>query len=320
MKWSYSAHRTLRRCQRQFAFAQIVASSTSHEQLRHEAFLLKQLQSLSIWQGDLVHEIVADALPDILRGKSSIDSASLIDKANLLAGGQFEFSAERKYRTPGLTKTGSEKIYCALTEHEVDKQMPQDALSNVAATLAHCLKNFVQNTDLIRSIRNGHDHKIEKWSGFSLDDVWVSVKLDLAYLRPEGQPTIVDWKVANSETSDYAGQLGIYALAITKMDWWKNIQPDAIELYEVNLLRGEVIRHCMNIERLEAAEDLIYRSCIDIKTLFGSHSFADLDLDELEVANRPGTCATCNYSKLCIESFARSGRVKDAELIQERLL
>ena len=198
--------------------------------------------------------------------------------------------------------------------------MLPDALSKVEATIRKCLAYFAQSGDLIQRLRVGRDHKIEEWSGFSLDDTWVSVKLDLAFLRPDRQPTIVDWKVANSETSDYAGQLGIYALAVTKMGWWKNIQPEAIELYEVNLLRGEIHRHRMDAERLDAAEDLVYRSSMERKALFGSRRYADLDLDELDVAHRPGTCATCNYARLCLENLAQSGRVADVELVQERLI
>ena len=44
MKWSYSAHNAMRRCQRLFVFGQMMASHRARDPQRREAYLLKQLK------------------------------------------------------------------------------------------------------------------------------------------------------------------------------------------------------------------------------------------------------------------------------------
>ena len=63
----------MRRCQRLFVFGQVMASHNARDPLRHEAYLLKQLQSLSTWQGSVVHKVLATSvLADMRAGRAII--------------------------------------------------------------------------------------------------------------------------------------------------------------------------------------------------------------------------------------------------------
>jgi hypothetical protein len=64
MRWSYSAHLMMRRCQRQLIFSQLVARpSAKASPERREAFVLKQLQELPAWRGHVLHQTLATHLP-----------------------------------------------------------------------------------------------------------------------------------------------------------------------------------------------------------------------------------------------------------------
>jgi len=52
----------------------------------------------------------------------------------------------------------------------------------------------------------------------------------------------------------------------------------------------------------------------------GTGGYTELDLDEFEVANRPGTYVLCNYSEVCIRSLEEAGRHAETEAVQGRLL
>lgn len=78
MKWSYSGHRAMRTCQRQFSFAHIMASHNARDPERREAHILKQLQQLTAWQGSVVHRILATDFLRALQVGASVDWAALV--------------------------------------------------------------------------------------------------------------------------------------------------------------------------------------------------------------------------------------------------
>ena len=94
---------------------------------------------------------------------------------------------------------------------------------------------------------------------------------------------------------------------------------EAIELYEVNLLKNRIRQHPVSVERLEETADFVYRSSMELKTLVGDGRFGDLYLDEFEVAERPATCSHCNFRLLCIRQLEDTGRAAEAHMVQGRL-
>ncbi len=55
MRWSISAHRSFRRCPRQYYFNHMAAAwNATKMPWRREAHLLKQVKSLALWRGSLV--------------------------------------------------------------------------------------------------------------------------------------------------------------------------------------------------------------------------------------------------------------------------
>jgi hypothetical protein len=192
-------------------------------------------------------------------------------------------------------------------------------LRKVHTTIRHCFDNLAGQHEFLATLRAGFNHKTERQLFCRLDGVTVAAQIDLLFRRPDGQPTVVDWKIAQSETSDYSPQLLVYALAVACAAPWEGIKPEAIELYEVNLLKNRVHLHTVTPGRLDEAEDFIYRSITEMKGLVGSAKFEDLDLAEFEVAAKPQSCAHCNLRGPCIRLLEAAGRPVAAEVIQRRL-
>ena len=319
MKWSYTAHNVMRRCQREFAFNQIIASPTAKDAERHEAYVLKQLQPRSAWLGSLVHRVLSTIFLADLRAGQSIDQAKLTTAAQALARRQFTFSAAKQYRVVGQTKGKAKNDYCALFEHEHDLDISQDVLAVLDGKLASCFDHLAGQGEFLASLYAGKQYLAELPLNFKLNGASITATLDLVFLRANGQPTIVDWKIAESETSDYSRQLFIYALAVLRSGRWPAARAEEMELYEANLLKNVVRRHELSTERLAEAEDFIYRSLVERDALFGKGSFKDLDLDALEVAEQPTTCAYCNFRSLCIRKLEATDRAAEAAVVQGRL-
>ena len=319
MKWSVSAHNVMRRCQRLFVFGQVMAAHNARDPLRREAYLLKQLQSISTRQGSIVHKVLATSFLSDVRAGRAIDPAALSAAAHDLARRQFAFSAARRYREPGQTKGAAGDEYCALYEHEYGQDISPEQLDMVYTTITRCFEHLAGQETYLARLSAGSAHLAELPLNFSLAGATITATLDLVYLGANGQLVVVDWKVARSETSDYSWQLLVYALAVARCGRWPTVNAEAIELYEANLLRNQVRQHPVSAQRLQEAEDFIYRSLVEREALIGKDRFDDLDLNEFEVAERPGTCYHCNFGSLCLRQLEEAGCSEEAQMVQERL-
>jgi hypothetical protein len=289
-------------------FGHVVASHNARDPERREAYLLKQLQDVPAWQGSIVHKVLAKHLPALLQSAEPITAEAFILPAQDLARRQFAFSAAKLYRVPGRTKTASGDGFCALVDHELGRDVRPGLLDEVCETLALCFDHFVAQKDLLRLLRSGSKHKFEPNLFFNLDGVTVAAVPDLVFTSPAGRLVVVDWKVGESETSDYSTQVLGYALAVGRCGWWPGVAPEDIELYEVNLLQGYVRRHPADAERLLHVEDFIYASSMEMRDLIGGLKYSELDPGEFDVANVPTTCAYCSFQPLCKLWLAREGR------------
>ena len=318
MRWSYSSHTALRRCQRLFALSRLVASHAARDPVRREAYILKQLQHVSAWQGSLVHRVLATEFIPAVRSRRTVDKAALSAAARRLAERQFAFSAAKRYRAPGATKNGAGADYCALFGHEFGVEIEPETPSRVFDAAAGCFENLMSQTEFLGQLRAGRDHAAELSLTFRLEDATIAATPDLIFRSGPGKLAVVDWKIGRSETSDYTTQLLIYALAVIRSGRWLGLSADGLELYEVNLLQNYVRRHALDNERLEAAEDFIYRSLMELKRLGAGASYDEVNLSEFDVAGRPTTCRYCSFRELCALTLLEEGRPEKAEAVQGR--
>jgi hypothetical protein len=80
MRWSYSASRNFRQCQRQWYFKNIVASARAKEPLRRRAYLLSKLQSVSAWRGKIVDDVISKTLIPRINRRNAITGLHPVPK------------------------------------------------------------------------------------------------------------------------------------------------------------------------------------------------------------------------------------------------
>jgi hypothetical protein len=77
-QWSISTDRLFRRCQRQGFFREIAANHASKD-WRREAFILKQLKTLELWRGTLIHEGIQHYVVPALKKGAPLDWSGLAE-------------------------------------------------------------------------------------------------------------------------------------------------------------------------------------------------------------------------------------------------
>jgi hypothetical protein len=303
MKWSFSADKCFRRCQRQYFFRAIAAwHNAKKDPLRRAAFLQKQLKTLELWRGLLVHEGIELFVVPRLEARERIPWQEVIEGTLAMARRQLAFSAARRYREDGMTKASHPHEYCALAPHDEGREIPADQLEGVFDDVRTAFQNLSGMEVLLAKISGRGKYWAEVPVIVKFLGAHIEVRPDLLFFRRYGKPTIVDWKVYRGALdSDADLQTGLYAWALCRHEKWRVSRAEDVELIEVQLLEGKVIQHACTSELFEELEDRIYRSIHDIRALCGDHKYAEQDLADFAYAGSQNSCAYCSFRSLCLE-------------------
>lgn len=319
MRWSYSLHRDMRRCQRSLAFRHVIASAVASDRLRREAYIAKQLTDVPAWRGKVVHAVLHEQFVPMLRG-NGVDPRQFTARAFDLMDRQLAFSRARRYRDPGQTKSDAGDSYCALVVHERGGDLSDREIDAARSDVRAAFEHLAGERWFLAHLRSAYGHAPETRLTFGMDGATVRADPDLLCTHEPGSVAIIDWKLAASDTSEYSLQLGIYGLAVLRSGRFPLARLDGIELWEANLLQGTFRLHPFDRARLEAVQDFIYRSVVEARTLLDGIDGARPDLSELEVASRAETCMHCPFAALCVADLRGSGRAREADVVEQRTL
>ncbi|MCL0073102.1 PD-(D/E)XK nuclease family protein [Dehalococcoidia bacterium] len=299
MRWSFSSHKMFQRCQRQYYFFHIAANrSAKSDYVQREAYRLKQVKTLSTWKGSLIHQGINKFVIPYLQHKEPIDWDDVVNKTIKLAKKQFEFSRNSSSWKSNIVKDG----YCILLEHERGEDIPKDKLDSVYAEICTCFTNLASQKDLLSYLQGQRIYFSEKFFSYQYEGAQIYVVPDLVFSRSYGYPTIVDWKIEQDFThSQHKLQVALYAWVLWKNDGWGIKKLNNIDLYEIQLLKGNIIKHICDAEIIEELEDFIYQSIHEIRSLCGDHKYQHQDFRDYEPAKSPNTCLYCSFQKLCRE-------------------
>jgi PD-(D/E)XK nuclease superfamily len=191
-QWSISTDRLFRRCQRQFFFREIAASHAAKD-WRREAFILKQLKTLELWRGTLIHEGIQHYVVPVLKKGAALNWDELAERNVQRAKEQLDFSAKRRYREEGMVK-GEHEDFCALVPHENGKGVSKREFEEVCGEIRAVYRRLSEIPKLWEELLGRHDCHAEKQFWVSFDNVRIMVQLDLMFERSLDRPTIIDWK------------------------------------------------------------------------------------------------------------------------------
>jgi hypothetical protein len=306
----------MRTCQRRMAFQHVVASATSSDPWRHRAYLAKQRLNTALWQGRLTHDVLGrEFLNEIRRGRQP-SVGYLEASVKEIAANQLDFSRKRRYLEPGMTKAKAGRSYCVLAVHERGDDVSDAEFADVIGSAIGSLQFVVNNSSLMSLLLRGGSHQAEVTLRFPFAGWTIKGTPDLVFTDAKGATWIVDWKIGQSQSSDYSHQLGIYALAVIGSDQWPRATIDSLHLLEANLLQQRLIEHEVSASSLGDAEDFAYRGITELRTLLPSARYEDLDMNELDVSAKPTSCGFCSFADLCVEDLNRAGRDSHIEAVQ----
>ena len=308
MRWSYSASRSFRQCQRQWYFRNIAANAKAKDPFRKRAYLLSQLKSVSAWRGQLVDDVISNTLIPTLNRGSGITLRDAKTRARSLFDRQLSYARRHPITDLSLqvSKEGDDFAVFHVMEYEgkLREYEIEQAWHEVETALTNLFK-----LDAVKCILKSSDSIVSQCSlQFRLmDGVTVRARPDVIAFRSDSPPAIIDWKVHTFGMNDAWLQLAIYAIALSRCKPHPNfpsdfeIQPQEIALYEVQLLTNVVREHLLEEEQITEAEEYMTGSAYEIACLTEDKKYAELRIDDFRSAVHAETCKRCAFRAICWE-------------------
>jgi hypothetical protein len=307
MRWSHSASRSFRKCQRQWYFKNIVANAKAKEPLRRRAYLLSKLQSVSAWRGKIVDDVISKTIvPDINR-RSPIILRDAKARARQLYDAQLAFALAHPINDPDLNVSDEGEEFCLFYAMEYGPRPSGEELEQAWSEIDQALSNLY-TMDAVREPLKAAEYVIaQRPLQFELmDGITALCYPDAIAFRKKDVPVIVDWKVHAFGEDDAWLQLAVYAIALSRLkhkDFPVEFSCNAenVLLLEAQLLTESVREHRLDSLQIEDAEEYIISSAYEMSCLTDGKKHGELSVDDFTPAIHAETCQSCPFRALCWE-------------------
>lgn len=315
MKWSYSDARTFGQCQRWWGYRRRVASGTSPDPFRREAYLLSKLQTLAQWRGGIVDHVISQAVVPILRQGRFPDRARVLRVARECYENQKAFALAHRLWEPGIKVGDFKGTFAAFYDIEYGKAPTEERLAECWTEIEQALGTLLSMSDLLEPLRTAVALLDQRtlslpFAGFSL-----TARPDLIVLHRDAPPKVIDWKAHAHMQTAARGQLALYAIVLTSaaphQDFPidpRNWTPLDISLCEAQLMRNEVHNYRLEAQEIDLAWSEIGQSIVEMRHALGEEG-TEWDIMELSLARYAETCNRCNFRRLCWPSMNGTANV-----------
>ncbi len=113
---------------------------------------MKQIKTLELWRGLVVHEGIQRFLVPRLQSGQPIDWEEILQATSDLASGQLRFSEKRLYRANGVSKAKHRDEYCALLPHELGRSISPEEMQKVHETIRLSFENLATMAEFLHEI------------------------------------------------------------------------------------------------------------------------------------------------------------------------
>jgi PD-(D/E)XK nuclease superfamily len=278
--WSVSRHDSFARCRRRY-FYSYYASNEDPEIQR-----LKKLSALPMWAGSVVHETIEAVL-------KSRDVMPSPDEQEALIRAAVHGQMLTDWRE---SEVGSLRF--RLFEHEYQVPVEPDDKKIVVGTVMRSLRNFFKSPILAEAFAAGRERwlSVEDLVSFSVGDVPVFLRMDLAFRGRDGRVVIVDWKTGRGEGRFSEVQVAGYALYAAEQGW---AAPEEIQTELAYLAIPRYVRRSVDRRKLDHLRAFVARSAKNMRGLLLDPLANLARLEDFPMIDRPQACRRCNFRRLC---------------------
>ncbi len=292
--WSFSRDALYRRCLRAYYYHYYAAWNGWQPDAPppvRQTYLLKNLTTIPLWVGTLVHDAINFALNRLHSG-AVVPPNDLLAQMRQRARADVEASRQQLYRHQPRQQPGFQEHYYRAGLSAADwaaawQRAEQRLLTFVQSPLYARLQLLPPDAFLMRETL--HD--------FELAGVKVWVKIDVATVE-NGCIYLYDWKTGAVDPAEAQRQLSIYGLFARR--YWPEFSAMPLRGILFNLAENKVTTLDLNDEGLHESQLVIERSIEQMRHLLAKPTAANrAELHRFPMVANRDECATCRFRELC---------------------
>ena len=294
--WSVSRDQLFRTCPRAYYYNYYGSwggwAADAPERTRR-LYLLKNIKSLAMWGGSLVHEVVAEALNRYARTGHPITVGELQASARTrLRSGWVEAVNEQWRRRP--KKTNLHELY-----YGNGKTLPRETTDALRDRVYGCLAAFVESPVLreILAVPFLQWKPVDTLDTFDLEGIKIWCAIDFAYTDSSGILRLLDWKTGGENRETITIQLGCYALFA--MDSWY-VPFEKIRCHGVFLRENaRTSDYPITAELLVETKDHVLTSAARMREMLDDVEGNVGSEDRFPCRENESVCRRCNFREVC---------------------
>ncbi len=292
-RWSVSRDRTFRECPRQYWFNYYGYWSGweyDADPRTREIYTLKSLKARPTWIGEVVHDCIRHSIENLARSVPVLPVDRIREITRNRMREDFRESRDGLHRQ-------DPRGACGLFEHEYRVPVTDEEWRDAADTVDRCLVTFYAS-DVWRQLQDTAPAdflEIEKFSGFVLDGIEVTVKLDCATRETE-HVTVWDWKTGRREGPTARLQLACYAFYLHQA---YGVPIHRVRMKRFELSQGTVHERTITEKELGEILDYVRGSVADMRGLLEDPERNVAREDRFVRVARRESCLRCNFLKVC---------------------
>jgi hypothetical protein len=306
--WSLSASKAFKKCQRQWYYKNFLANHKAKDPLRRKAYLLSKLQSISAWRGKIVESVIEEAIVPALQKKRSFSLAFAKQKAIDKFDRQLEFARQHRLHQPDFSPTQAGDDFAVFHSMEYGNRICEIEIERARLEIDRALENLISMDEIWSELKQAQRIVTQRSLTFSHTDESVRAVPDLIAFYYNKPPLIIDWKVHTFGVYGASTQLGIYALALDRVNPHKDFPKISqwgvtdFRLWEAQLLTNRVRTYQLDETGIAEVNNFMAASINEIQMIMGDGKKSKSDPSNLLTASSAATCQYCNYQSICWES------------------
>ena len=300
--WSPSRERIYQRCARAY-YLHYYASWGGWDRRAPEsarlAYRLKQMTTLPMLAGTVVHEILAQSIQEIRAGRSA-ERGSMLRDASARLNRAWRESRQKAWleRSPKHVTNLLEHYY---GEHEGGEPVSAEVIHKTKHTVETCIDRYLTSgvhTGL-KASRGQDVRACEELRSFQVGGTKVWIAIDLARESEAGLLTIYDWKTGHQRPEDLF-QLQVYALYACGA--WE-LDAAAIQTVGVYLLAGEEKGERFDSVLRDQTVAEIEASSARLRARLREPEKNEAVEGGFEMISDRGQCAQCSFQEICRDQW-----------------
>lgn len=297
LSWSFSRKTHFESCKRHYFYHRFWGQDPK---MRWRLFEMRNITTLMMLRGLVVHMVIADALNAARMGRI-VDPAEGKRNVTETIRRLYQESAKRLWHIDNRPQGRKSSSITNLLEHYYRLPGTNERAREAQLSAWRSVENLLDSgfwRDIVQSdYSKWQEVESEGFPSFDLDGIQIYTRIDFAH--SSGAPTIIDWKTGEPGPEDRK-QLTLYSMyAHRKWEW----DPSETRLAAVYLqpdLRIDVFSPTSDdIESLRAEVKQSFAEMMDVEPAYGP-----ADIESFPMTEALSNCRWCRFQGVCSSKAA----------------